>query len=131
MKKCFIIMMLLTANLAFAQKKTIAYADIKIADWVVPNKDTADYSFGLYLGEKALLMHRKIGDYKKANIVYPKDLNFTDGSVEMDVAWTGEKGGYLGLAFRIKDPHHYESVYFRPENSGTIHAMQYMPEKNS
>jgi hypothetical protein len=28
-----------------------------------------------------------------------------------------------------KDNHHYETVYFRPGSSGTINAIQYMPEK--
>ena len=33
------------------------------------------------------------------------------------------------IFFRIMDAHHYETIYFRPGSSGTIYAVQYMPEK--
>jgi len=38
---------------------------------------------------------------------------------------------YIGLAFRIMDANHYESLYFRPASSNTINAVQYMPEKKA
>ncbi len=120
-------------SLAMAQynQKTADYTVIKPSGWFIPKTDTVSCSFGEYKGQKALIMHRKFGNYKAGTVIYPKDLMFTDGSVEMDVAWGGKQGGYLGLAFRIKDPHHYETVYFRPESSGTINAVQYMPEKKT
>ncbi|HEY4326878.1 MAG TPA: hypothetical protein VGN20_23025 [Mucilaginibacter sp.] len=105
------------------------YSIIKTSEWVIPRNDTVDYTFGEHLGQKALLMKRKIGNYKSASVAYPKSLKFTDGIIELDAAWPGDKNGFVGLAFRIKDEHHYETVYFRPESSGTVNAMQYMPKK--
>lgn len=106
------------------------FSTIKPSEWVIPQNDSVTYSFGKYLGEAALLMHRRVRDYKAGTPVYPKALKFTNGTIEADIAWPPhDKGGYLGLAFRIKDPHHYETVYFRPEYSGSINAIQYMPEK--
>jgi len=131
MKIVFTSLLLLLFVNADAQQKPIVhnYSVIKISDWVIPRTDTLDYAFDKYLGQKALLLKRKIDNYKSASIAYLKGLEFRDGIIEMDAAWPGEKGGFLGLAFRIKDAHHYESVYFRPESSGTINAIQYMPEK--
>jgi hypothetical protein len=76
-----------------------------------------------------LLLKRNILNYKSASIAYPKDLNFKDGIIEADIASPGGSAGFVGLAFRIKDAHHYETVYFRPGSSGTGEAVQYMPEK--
>jgi len=111
------------------QKHTYPTADP--AQWIIPKNDTVNYRFGDYKGRKALLMSRKIGNYKAGTPVYAKNLVFKDGTIEADIAWQGDKGGYVGLAFRIKDPHHYECIYFRPESSGTINAIQYMPEKKA
>jgi hypothetical protein len=112
-----------------SQPETHSYRDINKADWAIPSNDSVTYSFGEYQGQKALLMQRKIGNYKAGTPVYPTALNFTDGIIEADMAWPGKQGGYLGLAFRIRDTDHYECIYFRPESSGTINAIQYMPEK--
>jgi len=116
---------------AYAQQKPVVhnYSNINVSQWVIPRTDTLDYAFDKYQGQKALLLKRKIDNYQSASIAYPKGLEFKDGIIEMDAAWPGEKGGFVGLAFRIRDAHHYESVYFRPESSGTINAIQYMPEK--
>jgi hypothetical protein len=115
---------------ACAQKKQVqSYQQINPSDWVIPRNDTVDYSMGQYEGQNALLMKRAIRNYKAGTPVYPKNLNLPDGIIEADMAWPPDKGGYIGLAFRIKDPHHYDCVYFRPESSGTINAIQYMPEK--
>jgi len=117
----------------YAQKKPIIhnYSVIKPSEWVIPRTDTLDYAFDNYQGQKALLLKRKIDNYKSASIAFPKNLNFRDGIIEMDVAWPGQQNGFVGLAFRIGDAHHYEVVYFRPESSGTINAIQYMPEKKA
>ena len=76
-------------------------------------------------------MKRKFGNYKSASIAYPANANFKDGIIEADLAWTGKQNGFVGIAFRIKDAHHYQVVYFRPESTGTINAIQYMPEKKA
>jgi hypothetical protein len=129
MKKLSTSLLLLLAAAACAQQKPAvhSYAQINPSEWVIPRNDAVDYSFGQYQGKTALLMKRKIRDYKAGTPVYPKNLSFTDGTIEADMAWPPDKGGYIGLAFRIKDEHHYDVVYFRPESSGTINAIQYMP----
>ncbi|HEY2581178.1 MAG TPA: hypothetical protein VGI43_05210 [Mucilaginibacter sp.] len=130
MKMLFISLLVLVSARTLEQKNEVHnYSVIKASEWIIPRNDTLDYAFGEYLGQKALLMKRKIENYKSASIAYPKNLKFMDGIIELDAAWPGDKNGFVGLAFRIKDAHHYETVYFRPESSGTINAMQYMPEK--
>jgi hypothetical protein len=133
MKKHLTLLPLLILNVICAQQKAVVhnYSAIKSTEWVIPKTDTLDYGFGEYQGYKSLLLKRKIGNYKSASIAYPKSLVFKDGAIEFDAAWPGDKGGFVGLAFRIKDAHHYEVVYFRPESSGTINAIQYMPEKKA
>jgi len=120
---------LLFLTVTAQQKHSYSTADPAL--WVIPKNDTVSYAFGDYRGHKALLMSRKIGNYKAGTPVYPKNLVFRDGTIEADIAWQGDKGGYVGLAFRIRDSHHYECIYFRPESTGTINAIQYMPEKKA
>jgi hypothetical protein len=131
MKTLIIPLLTLVFAGVYGQQKTTVhnYSVINISEWVIPRTDTLDYALDKYLGQKALIMKRKIDNYKSASVAYPKNLKFKDGIIEMDAAWPGTKNGFVGLAFRIKDEHHYETVYFRPESSGTINAMQYMPEK--
>ena len=78
-----------------------------------------------------MLLKRNILNAKSASIAYPKHLDFKDGIIELDLASPVGSAGYIGLAFRIKDEQHYETLYFRPGYSGTINAVQYMPEKKS
>lgn len=124
-------LLLITTGLVFAQKKkTHDYSVIKPTQWVIPNSGGVSYSMGTYQGSKALMIKKNFADYKFGVVAYPKNLDFTDGEIELDLAsTTGTE--YLGFAFRIKDAHHYETVYFRPASSGTINAVQYMPEKKA
>jgi hypothetical protein len=113
------------------KQKVYVYRQIDPAKWIIPRTDSVDYQFGQYQGQNALLMMRKFDDYKSGSIAYPAALDFADGTIEADMAWSGKGGGYIGIAFRIKDSHHYDVVYFRPGSSGTINAIQYMPEKKA
>jgi hypothetical protein len=126
MKILLTCLMLTTFVWASAQKKSIVhnYSTVKEADWIIPRNDTLDYALN-----KTLILKRKIDNYKSASVAYPKSLNFRNGTIEADLSWPGQKGGFVGLAFRIMDAHHYETIYFRPESSGSINAVQYMPEK--
>jgi hypothetical protein len=126
-------LLMASAPICKAQHKSPVhnYYVINPSEWIIPRTDTLDYAFDQYQGQKALIMKRKFGNYKAGTVAYPKNLNFKDGIIELDIAWAGDKGGYVGFAFRIKDAHHYETVYFRPESSGTINAIQYMPEKKA
>jgi hypothetical protein len=91
--------------------------------------DTLDYGFGAYLGKSAFFLKRTIANYKSGSVAYPKGFHFKDGIIDVDIAIPAGKDGFAGIAFRIKDEHHYKTVYFRPGSSGTINAIQYMPEK--
>lgn len=99
------------------------------AQWFMQKTDTLDYSFGNYLGTPAFFLKRNIANYKSGSVAYPTGLNFKDGIIDLDIAVPAGKDGFAGIAFRIKDNHHYETLYFRPGSSGTINAIQYMPEK--
>lgn len=131
MKKLILIFALLNIAAAHAQQKYKVH-DLSIInpkEWVIPQNDTLDLELGTYQQKKALLIKRKIDNYKSASLAYWPKLNFKDGIIELDLAFAGKGNGYIGLAFRIRDAHHYETVYFRPLSSGTINAIQYMPEK--
>ncbi len=63
-----------------------------------------------YKGKKAL----RITPEKGERIAYLKDLEFVNGIIELDIAAIPY---YTGIVFRVRSPHIYEGVYFRPQNS--------------
>ena len=63
-----------------------------------------------YKGTKALRLKPGGGE----RIAYLKDFEFLNGTIELDIAAIPS---YTGLVFRIRDPHVYEGIYFRPQNS--------------
>jgi hypothetical protein len=130
MKTHLIIIIMLITSIAGAQQKNKKhdYTIINPSEWIIPNSGGQSYSLDTYNGAKALILKKNFNDSKFGGVAYPKELNFRDGEIELDMASTTGKD-YLGLAFRIKDAHHYETLYFRPASSGTINAVQYMPEK--
>ncbi len=129
MKTLFICFLTIAANISVAQQKH-NYSVIKPSEWIIPNSGGVTYSMDTYKGEKALILKKNFNAPKNAWIAYPKGLNFTNGEIELDMAST-TGNDFVGLAFRIKDANHYQSLYFRPASSGTINAIQYMPEKKS
>lgn len=126
-KNLTILLLAMTAN-AVAQQKVHDYSVIEPANWVFPKTSGFSYDLETYQGAKALMLKKNFNTPKSAFIAYPKDLNFRDGEIELDMAST-TGNDYLGLAFRIQDAVHYETLYFRPASSGTINAVQYMPAK--
>jgi len=80
--------------------------------------------------QQAFMLIRKFGNSKSASIAYQKDLDFTNGSIELDIASPKRQTGFVGIAFHIQDSNHYETLYFRPGSSGTSEAIQYMPKRN-
>lgn len=126
-----LLLMLIMADVSIAQKhKTYNYTAIEPAQWIIPNTGGVSYSMEAYKGAEALMMKKNFADAKFGCVAYPKGLDFKDGEIELDMAST-TGGEYLGLAFRIKDAHHYQTLYFRPASTGTINAIQYMPEKKA
>jgi hypothetical protein len=130
MKTLLSILLLAIASVSIAQQKskTHNYSTIETAQWVLPNSDGVSSSMQTYKGFKALIIKKSFNNYKFGAVAYPKGLNFSDGEIELDMASSNGQE-YLGLAFRIQDAHHYQTLYFRPASTGTINAIQYMPEK--
>src|SRR6185312_2360728 len=116
--------------IAQQKSKTHDYSTIQTSQWIIPNSDGVSYSIGDYKGSKALIIKKGFNNYKFGAVAYPKGLNFTDGEIELDMASSSGQD-FLGLAFRIQDAHHYQTLYFRPASTGTINAIQYMPEKKA
>lgn len=74
-----------------------------------------------HLGRKSL--------YLKGGIATVADVGFTDGTIEFDVAFTGERG-FMGGVWRVEDAKNYEEFYLRPHQSGNPDATQYTPVFN-
>jgi len=55
-----------------------------------------------------------------------KDVVFTDGIIEVDVAFEGPRC-FAGFLFRMQDTNDYEEIYLRPHKSGLPDAVQYTP----
>ena len=132
MKALLSIILMAIASISIAQQKnkTHNYSTIETAQWVLPNSDGVTSSIQTYNGSKVLIIKKGFNNYKFGAVAYPKGLNFTDGEIELDMASSNGQE-YLGLAFRIQDVHHYQTLYFRPASTGTINAIQYMPEKKN
>jgi hypothetical protein len=133
MKRYVLIFLFFITIRSYAQPKhqIIDYSIIKPSEWVIEKTDTLDYAVESYLGKPAFLLKRKFANSKSASLAYPKKLVLKDGIIELDIASPQGNYGFVGLAFHIRDLHHYETLYFRPGSSGTINAVQYMPEKKS
>ena len=116
------------ATLGSQAQKNIDYSTINVSAWVTQKSDSFNYALGQYAGSPAFIMERKFPNSKSASLAYPKDLDFTNGTIELDIASPNGKDGFVGLAFHIQDNNHYETVYFRPGSSGTGSAVQYMPK---
>jgi len=129
--RTLLIFALLIIAAALSARQKHDYTTIIPSEWVLPKTDTLDYAFDTYSGSNALLLKRKFGNSRSASVAYPGALNFKDGIIELDIASPGGGNGFVGFAFRIKDAHHYETVYFRPGSSGKVNAVQYMPEKKA
>ncbi|MEJ7682520.1 MAG: hypothetical protein WKG06_32635 [Segetibacter sp.] len=72
-----------------------------------------------------------------ANVLYAQQPHeMQDYTVIKQSKWIIPHNDTLAYAFstyqseKALDEQHYEALYFRPGYSGTINAVQYMPEKN-
>lgn len=74
-----------------------------------------------HLGRKSL--------YLEGGIATVKDARFTNGVIEFDIAFTGERG-FMGGVWRVQDPKNFEEFYVRPHQSGNPDANQYTPVFN-
>jgi hypothetical protein len=67
--------------------------------------------------------------YLKGGIATVAGARFADGIIELDVAFTGERG-FVGGVWRVQDSRNYEEFYLRPHQSGNPDANQYTPVFN-
>lgn len=74
-----------------------------------------------HLGRKSLSL--------KGGQAIVKDSNFTNGVIEFDIAFTGERG-FMGAVWRWQDVGNFEEFYIRPHLSGDADANQYQPVIN-
>lgn len=86
--------------------------------WVI---DSSSADTEIYKGERSLLL--------KKGIAYVKDVSFTNGIIEFDVAFSNDRG-FVGVIFRMQDEENYEEFYMRPHQSGNPDATQYTPVFN-
>ena len=74
-----------------------------------------------YLGRRALQL--------QGGHAIVRDSNFTDGVIEFDIAFSGERG-FMGAIWRLVEGDNYEEFYMRPHQSGQVDANQYTPSFN-
>lgn len=65
----------------------------------------------------------------RGGIATVADARLTDGWIEFDLAFTGERG-FMGGVWRVQDPRNFEEFYLRPHQSGNPDANQYTPVFN-
>lgn len=80
--------------------------------------DAAESRVEEHLGRRSL--------YLKGGIATVADTRFADGAIELDIAFTGERG-FMGGVWRVQDAGNYEQFYLRPHQSGNQDATQYTP----
>jgi hypothetical protein len=96
--------------------------------WQVAGRTTAVVDTN---GKRAL---RMIEVAPVMGLVWLKDYDFADGTIEVDLLGRSQpvQGSFLGVAFHIADAQSYEAVYFRPFNFRAAdstrhsHAVQYI-----
>lgn len=71
-----------------------------------------------YLGRQSLYLERGIASVA--------DVNFTNGWIEFDMAFSADRG-FMGAIWRVHDTKNYEEFYLRPHQSGNPDASQYTP----
>lgn len=74
-----------------------------------------------HLGKKSL--------YLFGGMAVLRDVDFTDGIIEFDAAFSNKRG-FFGAVFRLEDEGNYEEFYMRSHQSGNPDALQYTPVYN-
>lgn len=80
------------------------------------------HQFTVYQGQQSLNLEGAVAQLK--------GVEFQDGIVEWDMAFT-PKRGFTGLRFRMIDDANSEEFYLRPHQSGNPDANQYCPVDNT
>lgn len=106
----FLVLYLLLTFTMSAQSVSVPFDSDK---WQIRAGEVVDY-----LGQKAFK--------GMANL---KDVDFHNGVIEFDVAFTGQRC-FAGVNFRMQSPANYEHFYLRPHKSNLPDALQYTPVFN-
>jgi hypothetical protein len=89
-------------------------------EWYVEGAERAgDARVAEHLGRQALWL-------RNSTHVVRDGVDFTDGTIEFDVAPTG-RGNFVGILFRRESFQNQENVYLRIHRSGLYNAVQYAP----
>jgi len=84
--------------------------------------DAQEHRIVEHLGRQSLQL--------QGGVVVLDDVAFTDGVIEFDIAFTGERS-FSGVFWRMQDNANFEDFYLRPHQSGFPDATQYTPVFNS
>lgn len=108
-------LVLVVPSRAQTEARTVTFSGV---EWSL----RGDVTVGRHLGREALRFRNGAASLD--------GVEFTDGTIEFDVATTGERS-FVGVAFRIQESRiDYENFYLRPHQSGRFDAMQYTPVRN-
>jgi sugar lactone lactonase YvrE len=99
----FIAVCLFVQNSILAQNKVVPFESDQ---WDKTNAKDAEF-----LGRKSLM-----------GITILKDIEFTNGVIEFDIAVNGERS-YPGVTFRMKSEDEYERIYIRPHLSKVFQSV--------
>lgn len=101
------------------------YSAFRLEDWVYDKTRVSVRDSDRFTGGKEMVQT----GYQPNLCAWIKDLTFTDGTIECDMAG----GAYLGIAFRViadgADPtmRKSEDIYFRVEGNARPETVQYYP----
>jgi hypothetical protein len=94
-----------------------------------PPSQTLDFGQGWEIAGKG----SQVGPYLGASALrlgtgnaYRRDVRLKDGTIELDVATTGQRS-FFYLQFRMESDREYEEIYLRPHKTGLGDALQYNP----
>lgn len=91
-------------------------ADFSAARWNIRDPDAKQEE---YLGRPSL--------YLKDGLAVLKDVNFEDGTIDVDMA-APKTRAFMAVIFRTQEnPRETENIYLRAHKSGWADALQYMP----
>ncbi len=109
---CGMLLALMTAISAFAQKTAVAFTPER---WDLSRAKVEEH-----LGRQAL-----------AGTAFLKDVALKNGIIEVDIATTNRTRSYPGVLFRVQDAANYERFYIRPHRSPFYDdVLQYGPTFN-
>ena len=92
-------------------------------EWYVDNAERAsDVRFSEFAGRRGMWLRNNTQ-------VIRKGVEFTDGTIEFDVA-PMEKGNFVAVIFRRASMTNHENIYLRVHRSGLYNALQYAPRIN-